>query len=775
MKQDHDDAHRPLEATITFEPEGSMPEPEQDAAPGAQGEDEEKIIQRAYRRLLHSIKTPLDKADKTNLRAAFELAATAHGSQRRKTGEPYILHPIEVARICVEEIKLGPTAAVCALLHDVVEDTPVKIKEIRTQFGDKIAYIVDGLTKLDGLHESESPQAENISKVLKAMLSDVRVVLIKMADRLHNLRTIKGMPHHKQLKIAAETSTVYAPLAHRLGLYKVKSEFQDICLKITHPEVYHDIARKLSETRRARQSYIDEFARPLLDSLHEMGWNVRIHGRPKSIYSIWNKIKTKDVAFEDIYDLFAIRIIAEVPPEQEKTACWHIYSIVTDYYHPITERLKDWITMPKSNGYESLHTTVVGPGGRYVEVQIRSERMDDVAELGFAAHWKYKGIKRLANRANVFDDWLNKVRDMLENNESGDAQQFLIDFQGELASEELHVFTPKGEMKIFAEGATALDFAFSIHSDVGCTCRAVRINDRVAPIFTKLKNGDQVHVIRDKNQKPAEDWLQHVITSKARNRIRLALKEEKRRQAEYGKEILERKLNGLKVSVEENADMLARWYNFPSRLEFLSAIHLGQVDLTVIAKRFRADGQRLTEIETAKALAVAPDTDGLAEPEPMFVRLRPGEKPQVLINNEPGNLYAYTLATCCNPVQGDAIFAYITTTQGVKIHRATCLNAPNLLANYAHRVLKAGWGNTAKSDFIAEVVVTGIDTGPGVINQLTNRISDMGLNIRSFSISGEGGYFEGRITLIVGHTDVLQRAMIELRQFEWVTNVSRVE
>jgi len=775
MKQAYDAMPHPNEATITVEAEGSVPEPFDDVMPGAKEDDEQKIIQRAYRRLLRSIQTPLDKTDRNSLREAFELAATSHGDQRRKTGEPYILHPIEVARICVHEMGLGPTAAVCALLHDVVEDTSVDIKEIVTRFGDKIGRMVDGLTKLDGLHESESPQAENISKVLKAMLFDVRVVLIKMADRLHNLRTIKGMPVHKQLKIAAETSTVYAPIAHRLGLYNVKTEFQDICLKITHPEVYHDIAKKLAETKRSRETYINQFIGPLMTSLKEMGWDVRIHGRPKSIFSIWNKIKTKDVVFEDIYDLFAIRIIANAPPEMEKTACWHIYSIVTDHYHPITERLKDWVTNPKSNGYESLHTTVVGPGGRYVEVQIRSERMDDVAERGFAAHWKYKGIKRLASRANTFDNWLGQVRDALDSNASGNAMEFLMDFQSTLFSDEVHVFTPKGEMKIFPEGATALDFAFSIHSDVGCACRAVRINNRVAPIYYKLKNGDQIEVITDKNQKPSEDWLQHVVTGKARNRIRVALKEEKRRQAEYGKEILERKLSHFKVPVEENADMLARWYNFPSRLEFLSAIHLAQVDLSQIIKRFRPEGQRLVEIELGKTTATPPRIDPNVPPEPLFTRLRPGEKPQVIINNEPGNLYAYTFATCCNPVQGDSIFAYITISQGVKIHRTTCPNANNLLANYAHRVLKAGWGNTAKSDFIAEIVVTGIDTGPGVINQLTTRISDMGLNIRSFSISGEGGYFEGRISLIVGHTDVLQRAMIELREFEWVTNVSRVE
>jgi GTP pyrophosphokinase len=737
------------------------------------GEDN-ALIQRAYRNLLKSIKksikTPLNKEDSTQIRAAFELAAQAHQKQRRKSGEPYILHPIEVARICVEEIGLGPTAVVCALLHDVVEDTHVSLQEIHREFGDRVALIVDGLTKLDSLHDSESPQAENVSKVLKAMVADVRVVLIKMADRLHNLRTIKNMPLHKQLKIAAETTTIYSPLAHRLGLYKIKSEFQDICLKINHPEDYREIAEKLAQTKRAREQYIAEFAAPIEQSLAEMDIPARITGRPKSIYSIRNKIKQKHVAFEDIYDLFAMRIIVDVPPERERLACWQAYTLVTDHYQPIPERLKDWITSPKANGYESLHTTVVGPEGRYVEVQIRSERMDEIAERGFAAHWKYKGIRGIGATADVFETWLNSVRETLDNNEAGNAVEFLADFQSNLFAEEVHVFTPKGEMRILPEGATALDFAFSIHSTLGCTCQAVRVNNVLVPISHVLKSGDQVQVITNKKQKANEDWLKFVITSKARNRIRAALKDEKRYQADFGKEILERKLNGYKVPVEENVDMLAKWFGYPNRLEFLSAIHLEQVDLSEL-KRFRADGAKLVEIEN-KAAKVEP---GIAVPEPPPFRAKNEGKAEVIINGEPGTYYQYSFANCCNPVQGDAIFGFVLTQGGVKIHRATCPNANHLLANYAHRILKAGWGNTVKSDFLADIIVTGIDSGPGVIQQLTDRISGLGINIRSFSISGEDGYFEGRISLIVANIDQLQRAMMALKSFKWVSNVSRVE
>lgn len=739
-------------------------------------DEDTALIQRAYRNLLKSMPTPLEAEDKQNIRSAFELAAKAHQQQRRKSGEPYILHPIEVARICVEEIGLGPTAVVCALLHDVVEDTDVSLKEIHSQFGDRVALIVDGLTKLDSLHDSESPQAENLTKVLRTMLSDVRVVLIKMADRLHNLRTIKSMAQHKQLKIAAETSTIYAPLAHRLGLYKIKSEFQDICLKITHAEEYHDIAEKLSQTRRAREQYIEEFKRPLLAALKEqLGIDVRIIGRPKSIYSIWNKIRTKQVAFEDIYDLFAIRIIVDVPTEREKTICWQVYAIVTDFYKPIPERLKDWITNPKANGYESLHTSVVGPQGRYVEVQIRSERMDEIAERGFAAHWKYKGVRGVGSNVNVFETWLNQVRETLENVGSGNPVEFLADFQSNLFSEEVHVFTPKGEMKILPDGATALDFAFSIHSDVGCTCRAVKVNNRVERINYKLKNGDQIRVITDKNQHPSEDWLQYVITARAKNRIRTALKEEKRQLASLGRETLERKLQNLhKVPVEENADMLAKWFGFPNRLEFLSAIALQQVDLSGL-KSFRPDGARLVEIEGEKAPVSG---DGEPKPADSTQPAKPLKQPgkaDVFINGEPGSYYAYSFATCCNPLQGDPIFAYIGAKEGVKIHRTTCPNAPFLLANYEYRVLKAEWGATVKADFVATVLVTGIDAGPGVIQQLTDRISSLGINIRSFSITGEGGYFEGRISLVVSNTDQLNQAIMALKQFKFVASVSRME
>ncbi|MFN0173747.1 MAG: RelA/SpoT family protein [Saprospiraceae bacterium] len=766
MKEEKTNITRQLDTAAAEHDDQTHAAHESPAIPGL--EQDRVLIARSYRNLLKSLKTTLNAEDHNNIRAAFELAAQAHQTQRRKSGEPYITHPIEVARICVEEIGLGPTAVICALLHDVVEDTDVTLKEIHDQFGDKIARIVDGLTKLDGLHDSQSPQAENLSKVLKAMLFDVRVVLIKMADRLHNLRTIKSMAQHKQLKIAAETSFIYTPLAHRLGLYAIKNEFQDTCFKITHKEVYHDIASKLSESKRSRQLYIDEFTSPLEKSLKDLGIPFEIVGRPKSIFSIYNKIKTKHVPFEDIYDLFAVRIVLDVKAEQEKSACWQVYSIVTDTYPPITQRIKDWISIPKANGYESLHATVVGPGGRYVEVQIRSKRMDDIAERGFAAHWKYKGIEGTATRANNYENWLGQVRESLENEESGNAVEFLADFQSNLFSEEVHVFTPKGEMKILPDGATALDFAFSIHSGIGCTCRVVRVNNRIVPFTYLLENGDQVEIITDKNQKPSEDWLQFVVTSKAKNRIRSALKEVKREQASYGKEILERKLSAFKVPVEENCDLLAKFYDFPNRMEFLSAIYLEQVDLRKISKYFRAEGNNLVEKQTIVRRAPA---------KPKAPRLNPKliNKPEVYLNGEPGNLYKYSFAACCNPVAGDEIFGFILVQGGVKIHRSACPNADNLYAQHAHRILRAEWGNISKNDFLAEIVINGVDIGSGVISQLTNTLADLGINIRSFSISGEGGYFEGRVSMVVANTDHLQQALLALKKFDWVNSATRAD
>ncbi len=734
-------------------------------------EEEKKLIQNAYRRLLRSMNSDMEEEDRRNIRKAYELAVKAHNQQRRKSGEPYILHPIAVAQICAEEIGLGPTAIVCALLHDVVEDTEVTLDEIRVEFNDRIAKIVDGLTKLDAAYNSESPQAENFKKVLSTLVEDVRVVLIKMADRLHNMRTLGSMPRHKQLKIAAETSFIYAPLAHRLGLYNFKTEFLDLCMKITDPDTYFDIARKLQETKRERTRYINEFIKPLQSRLDEAGITYRITGRPKSIYSIWNKIKTKRVPFEEIYDLFAVRIIADVPAEREKLVCWQIYSIVTDVHTPIPERLKDWITTPKSNGYESLHTTVIGPKGRYVEVQIRSVRMDEIAERGFAAHWKYKGG---SSHPDVYERWLDSVREILEDPNS-DAVEFLGDFRtNSLFNEEVYVYTPKGEMRILPKGATALDFAFSIHTDVGYHCTAIKVNNKLVPMGYKLKNGDQVQVITNKNQKPTEDWLKMVVTGKARSKIRSAMKEARRQKGELGKEALERKLRHMRVNNwDESIDALVKYFDFDSRSDLFYAIATDKLAIQEIFRHFRMEGTKLVEYEPEKEAAAKAAEE---------LKTRKGSrkkftgKPRLLINGEPAERYNYTFASCCNPVQGDDIFAYLTANAGLKIHRANCPNATNLMVNYGYRIMKAEWVATTDAFFVADLKITGIDDGPGVIERVTHEISSLlGLNIRAFSMEGDGGYFEGNISLLVHNTDQLHLAIRSLQNLESVSTVTRVE
>ena len=732
-------------------------------------DDDRIIIKRAYRNLLKTFKTPLDQEDQELIRLAYDMAVAAHSQQRRKSGEPYILHPIAVAQICVEEIGLGPTAIVSALLHDVVEDTDITLTEIQEKFGERIAMIVDGLTKLDSAYNIDVPQAENFKKVLSTLVEDVRVVLIKMADRLHNMRTLGSMPKHKQLKIAAETTYIYAPLAHRLGLYNIKTEFQDLCMKITDPESYHEIARKLKETKKSRSSYIDDFIKPLKGELDELEIAYRITGRPKSIYSIYNKIKVKKVPFEEIYDLFAIRIIVDVPIKKEKQACWSVYSVVTDVYSAIPERLKDWITTPKSNGYESLHTSVIGPQGRFVEVQVRSERMDEIAERGYAAHWKYKGM---ANQHDVYESWLDSVRELMENPES-DALEFINDFKTNLFAEEVYVYTPKGDLQILPKGASALDFAFSIHTDLGYHAVAIKVNNKLVPMGYKLQNGDQVQIMTSRTQKPNESWLKMVITGKARAKIRSALKEENKKAGELGKEAAERKLQNLKVDFETNVDILAKAFGYKTRTDLFYAIAINEVKLSDF-RNFKIENGKIVLVEPEPQ----PSANLKADIQIELPKSAPSgvEKMQLLIGGENAEHYDYSFATCCNPMPGDKVFAYLTSNAGLKIHKIACANANNLFTNYGYRIMKAEWISIGKKSFIAELVLTGIDSGPGVIERLTQKISGkLGLNIRSFYIDGHEGYFEGKISLVVPNKEYLKVAIRALKSMEGISSVSRVE
>ena len=728
--------------------------------------EEVLLIQRSYRNLLKSIKSNLTKEDKEMIRQAYEIAVQAHSKQRRKSGEPYILHPIEVARICTEEIGLGPTAVVAALLHDVVEDTDVSLDDIKKQFGDKICRLVDGLTKLDSSYNSENPQAENFKKVLSTLNSDVRVVLIKMADRLHNMRTLGSMKREKQLKIASETSYIYAPLAHRLGLYKLKTEFMDLCLKILEPSFYQEIARKLQETKRSRNHYINEFIKGMNEQLDELNVPYKIIGRPKSISSIADKLKTKGVPFEEIYDLFAVRIIIDVEPKKEKSACWQVYSVITDVYTPVPERLKDWVTMPKSNGYESLHTTVIGPGGRFVEVQIRSERMDEIADKGFAVHWKYKGVKQ--STQNVFDTWLDSVRMLLEDKDK-DALEFISEFKTSLYGEGIYVYTPKGDMVTLPKGATALDFAFNIHSDVGYHTISIKINNKLVPMSYVLENGDQIQVNTNKNQKPNENWLKMVITSKARTRIKQALKEANKIQADYGKEELFRKLSNSKLDFEENIDFLVKHFGFKNRFELFLAISLDQIKIDL--KKFKIDGSKLSEFKEVQKVKTEEVSDELGI---TYYTINPTKnKSLLLINGESADKFSFQFASCCHPLPGDDIFAFVTTANTLKIHRTSCPNSEHLLASYGYRVLKADWTNVATTAFVEELIIIGSDNGPGIIQSITENINKFGLNIKSFKIDGNEGIFEGTVKLEMQNLDQMNALIRTLKNLPYVSNVRR--
>lgn len=726
------------------------------------------LVKERFNSLLLLMDNKMDDVDKRNVQLAFEIALEAHKQQKRKTGEPYILHPIEVARICVEEIGLGATSVICALLHDVVEDSSVTLQEISEKFGEKgerIATIVDGLTKLDIEDANVNKQTENFRKVLGTLINDVRVVLIKMADRLHNMRTLEAMSPIQQVKIASETSFIYAPLAGRLGLYKIKTEFDDLCMKIVDAENYQYVAKKINETKKARQEYIERFIKPLKEQLSkETNFKFRITGRPKSISSIYNKIKKKKVAFEQIYDLFAIRVILDlgdqVTEAYERMCCWQVYAIVSNIYTALPERTKDFINLPKSNGYQSLHTTVVGPDGRFVEVQIRTEQMNEIAERGFAAHWKYKGT---SSQSDVYDVWLESIRDILEDNNTN-SLELVYDFKNSLFQDEVHVFTPKGEMKRLPKGATALDFAYSIHSDIGNQCGLVRINNRVVPISTELKNSDQIEIITKPNQKPSRDWLQMVTTTLAKNKIRSALKEEQHKLAQLGKEMLERKLSHLKVNFEESIELLVKHFNYKSAQDLYADLFNQDITIAEIFREFKVEqGKIVLKVAQEEGTKVVP-----------LATRQTSSKLGLYINKEPAEQYKYQLASCCNPVQGDQVFAYITVNSGLKVHRVSCQNAEYLMANYAHRIMPAEWLTTSDSSFIANLRITGIDTGTGVIERMINEISNnLGLNIRSFTISAPNGYFKAELSLMVQNIKQLSRAINSIKNLENVNGVYR--
>lgn len=733
-------------------------------------EAERKEILRRYKLLLKSAKPRLNEGDSLIIKKAFYMAVDAHKDMRRKSGEPYIFHPISVAQICVDEIGLGTTSIVAALLHDTVEDTDITLEIIENTFGKKVAQIIDGLTKIAGNFEfGTSQQAENFRKILLTLSSDVRVILIKLADRLHNMRTLDNMARDKQLKIASETMFLYAPLAHRLGLYAIKSELEDLYLKFSDPATYRNIANKLQQTKTARTKFIKEFIEPVEKEVAKTGLNATIKGRPKSIYSIWNKIKQQNTPFEQIYDLFAIRIIInDINIEAEKAACWQIYSIVTDIYRPNPDRLRDWISTPRTNGYESLHTTVMSHTGQWVEVQIRSERMDEIAEKGYAAHWKYKEGSA-SNAEAGLEYWLNTVREAIENtNEMGNALEFVDSFKSNLFKEEVFVFTPKGELRTLPAGSTALDFAFDIHSHIGLHCIGAKVNQKLVPLSHVLSNGDQVEILTSPKQKPSEDWLKFVVSSKSKARIRDSLKDEMRILAEDGKAMVERKLRGQKIELtDDNIKKIVDFYHEKNSLELFSKIATGQIDISEI-KDFNKEKPKLDS--PVEAPSVFDKKSFVTE-----VSKIKGTKTDQLLIGEDLQKISHSLAKCCNPIPGDDVFGFITVSEGIKIHRTTCPNAVELMSKFGYRIIKAKWTSQKEIAFMAGIKIEGSDR-VGLVNEVTQIISnELKVNIRNLSFDTEDGIFEGRITLFVNDTEHLNSLLQKLKNIQGVINVSRFD
>ena len=727
---------------------------------------ERKEILNRYRGLLRDCRDKTNKEDKKRIRKAFNIAVEAHKDMRRKSGEPYIYHPIDVARIAAKDISLGTTSIICALLHDVVEDTDYTLEDIERIFDSKVARIIDGLTKISDVYDQNvSMQAENFRKMLLTLSDDVRVILIKLADRLHNMRTLASMPKHKQLKIASETLYLYAPLAHRLGLYAIKTELEDLGLKYTKSEIYKAISEKLAESKRSRVRYINKFTIPLKEELNKQEFNYTIKGRPKSIFSIRNKMLKQGVEFEEVFDKFAIRIIVQANPEDEKAVCWRVYSIVTDFYKPNPDRLRDWISTPKANGYEALHTTVMGPNGKWVEVQIRTERMDDIAEKGFAAHWKYKDS---SSKESNLDNWINRIRELLENPDSN-AIDFVDNFKMNLFSEEIFIFTPNGDLKTLPKDATPLDFAYEIHTEVGSHCLGAKVNGKLVPFSHILKSGDQVEIITSNKQSPKEDWLSFVKTSRAKSKIKNALKEEKKKIGQEGKALLLRKLRHIKVNFNHNTENeMLKFFNLKNSLDMYYLFGVGKLNNKHIRSYVNTKNQGWYGLLKSKISKKEQKNIGNSE-----TVKRANSQPAILFGNDK-QILDYKLAKCCSSIGGDEIFGFTTINEGIKVHNINCPNAIQLQSRSAYRILKAKWATIENLEYSAVLRINGFDQ-IGLVNKITKLISnEMNVNISSINIKSNNGIFDGRISVIVINKVHLENLINKLESIEGVESVERL-
>ncbi|MCX6247441.1 MAG: RelA/SpoT family protein [Bacteroidetes bacterium] len=735
-------------------------------------EAEKKEILKRYRGLLRVYK-PKTLKDKKQVRRAFDVAVNAHRDMRRKSGEPYIYHPISVATIAAGEIGLGATSVVCALLHDVVEDTEYTLEDIRGLFGEKVASIIDGLTKIKGIFDQQtsSLQAENFKRLLITLSDDVRVILIKLADRLHNMRTLDAISPEKQLKIASETIYLYAPLAHRLGLHAIKSELQDLALKYIEPEVYVSISNKLKESEKGRSRFINKFIYPIKKNLATQNINYTISTRGKSIYSIWEKMKLKEVSFDEIYDIFAIRIIIDAPLETEKSDCWKVYSVITDYYRPNRDRLRDWISIPKANGYEALHTTVMSHTGQWVEIQIRSQRMDEIAEKGYAAHWKYKDSMKFNSR---LDDWLDRIREMIESPDS-DALSFIDDVKGYFFLDEITVFTPSGELRTLPANSSVLDFAYAIHSEIGTTCVGAKVDKKLVPINHILKNGEQIEIITSKNQAPKDEWLNYVVTTRAKTNIKLGLKKEKKKYFKQGKEKLEKLFVRYEIEfTHENIRKFIAVNNISTLVDLYYLVahdRIGQKEVKFFAASAMKPGWLNFMIRPRRKSVADGAASKVTGPEKLNGDNRSGTA-------APRNMdqMGYEVSTCCNPIPGDEIIGLdLSPDKPIQIHRTKCPKALELMASFGNRVVKIDWKNQESISFLAGIKISGLDK-LGMINDISRIISnDLNLNIKSFHLEAKNGLTEGEVMLYVRDTDTLNHLLSDLHKIEGIKKVARVD
>jgi GTP pyrophosphokinase len=729
-------------------------------------EQENKEILARYKDLISNTYRTLDEENNKLIRKAFDIALDAHKDQRRKTGEPYIYHPIAVAKIVATEIGLGATSIACALLHDVIEDSDYSYEDLKKIFGERIAGIVNGLTKISIMnHQNISVQSENYRKLLLTLSEDFRVILIKIADRLHNMRTLQSMAPDKQKKIASETVYIYAPLAHRLGLYNIKSELEDLSLKYNNPEVFNEITQKLELAKESRERYIEEFKKEVSERLNEEGLNVTIKGRAKAISSIYRKMLKQGVSFEEVFDNYAIRIIYKSDAKNEKFLAWKIYSIVTDVYHSNPSRMRDWITQPRSTGYESLHLTVLGPDKKWIEVQIRSDRMDDIAEKGVAAHYKYKEGYKQTNDDRNFENWVTEIRDVLEQQQNLSTSELLDNIKLNLYSKEVFVFTPKGEIKILPTGATALDFAFSVHSDLGMKCLGAKINGKLVPISYVLQNGDQVDILSSQNQKPKFDWLDFVITSKAKSKIKGYLNSEKNSLVDEGKEILQRKLRHAKINFnDEEINKLQKFFNLKTSQELFLKFQTNELDASSLRKYIESKNvfnNLLSRFRKSPA-----KNQHYIEPKEINLDMIVFGKDEEKLN--------YSYAKCCTVIPGDKIFGFITISEGIKVHSDNCPNAINLRAQYDYRVIPAKWVNEESFKNRIKIEIEGLDR-MGMINDITTVISGaMGMDMKSMSIESNDGVFTGNINLEVKNRSQLDETFKKLKDIDGVSKVIRI-